>query len=109
MVFGSGQYTPGTSAGRRLLAHELAHVVQQGDITANIDRVEEDGATSGSLERHADLVADKVVGLPSGRAAVASRAHAQAISPPLTLGLRLQKKEAEKSAAPVKDYRSRRV
>ncbi len=29
VVFGQGQYTPGTREGRRLLAHELAHVVQQ--------------------------------------------------------------------------------
>ncbi|MGB9632210.1 MAG: DUF4157 domain-containing protein [Chloroflexaceae bacterium] len=32
VVFGAGQYAPGASAGRRLLAHELAHVVQQGDL-----------------------------------------------------------------------------
>jgi hypothetical protein len=30
IVFGSGQFAAGTTAGRRLLAHELAHVVQQG-------------------------------------------------------------------------------
>jgi hypothetical protein len=30
VVFGRGQYAPHTSAGRFLLAHELAHVVQQG-------------------------------------------------------------------------------
>ncbi len=30
VVFGPGQYAPGTGEGRRLLAHELAHVVQQG-------------------------------------------------------------------------------
>jgi hypothetical protein len=30
VVFNAGQYTPETSQGRRLLAHELAHVVQQG-------------------------------------------------------------------------------
>ena len=30
IVFGEGQYAPGMSNGRRLLAHELAHVVQQG-------------------------------------------------------------------------------
>jgi hypothetical protein len=30
IVFGPGQYAPETRAGRRLLAHELAHVVQQG-------------------------------------------------------------------------------
>lgn len=29
IVFGAGQYTSGTSTGRRLLAHELTHVVQQ--------------------------------------------------------------------------------
>jgi hypothetical protein len=29
VVFGAGQYSPQTSAGRSLLAHELAHVVQQ--------------------------------------------------------------------------------
>lgn len=29
IVFGAGQFRPGTMAGRRLLAHELAHVVQQ--------------------------------------------------------------------------------
>jgi hypothetical protein len=30
VVFGLGQYVPGTSTGLRLLAHELAHVIQQG-------------------------------------------------------------------------------
>jgi hypothetical protein len=29
VVFGDGSYAPGTNDGRRLLAHELAHVVQQ--------------------------------------------------------------------------------
>ena len=29
VVFGAGQYAPGMSEGRRLLAHELTHVVQQ--------------------------------------------------------------------------------
>ncbi|MFL6201387.1 MAG: DUF4157 domain-containing protein [Thermoanaerobaculia bacterium] len=30
VVFGAGQYTPDSDGGRRLLAHELTHVVQQG-------------------------------------------------------------------------------
>lgn len=30
IVFGSGRYQPGSTAGRSLIAHELAHVVQQG-------------------------------------------------------------------------------
>jgi hypothetical protein len=30
VVFAPGEYAPGTPRGRRLLAHELTHVVQQG-------------------------------------------------------------------------------
>jgi hypothetical protein len=30
IVFNSGQYAPGTETGKKLLGHELAHVVQQG-------------------------------------------------------------------------------
>jgi hypothetical protein len=32
IVFGAGRYRPDTEHGRRLLAHELAHVVQQGHV-----------------------------------------------------------------------------
>jgi hypothetical protein len=35
VVFGAGQYAPGTAAGQRLLAHELTHVVQQKFGTAS--------------------------------------------------------------------------
>jgi hypothetical protein len=34
IVFDSGEYAPGTSAGSRLLAHELSHAVQQGSVTS---------------------------------------------------------------------------
>jgi len=33
VVFGAGQYAPTTTTGRRLLAHELTHVMQQSDST----------------------------------------------------------------------------
>ena len=33
VVFGAGQYQPDAASGRRLLAHELTHVVQQGSFT----------------------------------------------------------------------------
>jgi hypothetical protein len=38
LVFGDGQFTPGTAPGRRLMAHELTHVVQQaaGPVTAAV-------------------------------------------------------------------------
>jgi hypothetical protein len=35
IVLGSNQYAPGTGEGRRLMAHELTHVVQQGGSTAS--------------------------------------------------------------------------
>ena len=35
MVFGAGQYRPGTVVGKRLLAHELMHVVQQNTAFEN--------------------------------------------------------------------------
>jgi len=31
IVFNEGEYAPGSSGGQELIAHELAHVVQQGD------------------------------------------------------------------------------
>jgi len=34
IVFGHGRYQPGTAEGRRLLAHELTHVAQQGHAAA---------------------------------------------------------------------------
>jgi hypothetical protein len=36
IVFGAGQYRPETSEGKRLLAHELTHVVQQNQGSANM-------------------------------------------------------------------------
>ena len=35
IAFAAGAFTPGTNSGRRLIAHELAHVVQHADATAN--------------------------------------------------------------------------
>src|SRR5947209_2778427 len=51
IVFAPGHYTPGTSACRRLLAHELAHVVQQR---------QHGGDASGDAERRADAAAADV-------------------------------------------------
>ncbi len=48
IVFGAGQYAPQTAPGRRLIAHELAHTVQQGaasllslqrDVTKDFDKL----------------------------------------------------------------------
>jgi len=36
VIFGRGEYRPGSTSGMRLLAHELAHVVQQGDSNGTV-------------------------------------------------------------------------
>jgi hypothetical protein len=38
VVFGEGRFSPGTASGRRLLAHELTHVVQQRAGAARVQR-----------------------------------------------------------------------
>jgi hypothetical protein len=63
IVFGAGQYTPDSAAGQRVLAHELAHVVQQtssngADAGVNTLRVGESGS---ALEREADAAAERVL------------------------------------------------
>jgi hypothetical protein len=54
IVFRGGAYSPGTQSGDRLLAHELAHVIQQRDgvVSAPVD-----GGPSDPLERAADAAA----------------------------------------------------
>jgi hypothetical protein len=63
VVFGTKQYAPGTSAGKRLLAHELTHVVQQRKAVqqAPLDISQEDN----SYEQEAALVASTVENKPS--------------------------------------------
>lgn len=64
IVFGDGQYTPGSPGGRRLLAHELAHVVQQSrSAPASPHRVSQAGDPA---EAEADRSAEAV--MSGGRA-----------------------------------------
>ncbi|HST57093.1 MAG TPA: DUF4157 domain-containing protein [Longimicrobium sp.] len=79
VVFGAGRYAPGSAEGRRLIAHELAHVVQQrGSASASIQPKLEVGAADHPAEREADLAARAVAGdaaVPAlaGRGAVLRR------------------------------------
>ena len=43
IVFGANRFAPDTAAGRELLAHELSHTIQQGQVT---------GVPSGTTSRH---------------------------------------------------------
>jgi hypothetical protein len=61
IVFGAGQYAPQTSAGRRLMAHELTHVVQQASGAArSLATSMEVGDPFDPSEREADAVADRI-------------------------------------------------
>jgi hypothetical protein len=59
VVFGTGRYAPGTAEGRRLLAHELTHVMQQGD-NGSLKRCDGLGSADDTYEHEANRVADSV-------------------------------------------------
>ncbi len=59
VVFASGQYSPHSSAGRRLLAHELTHVLQQDAYSQNLVGVR---WADAACERNADRASDCVLG-----------------------------------------------
>ena len=61
VVFGSGQYLPEAREGKRLIAHELSHVVQQQSIPGIFQRKLSIGSTTGSAELEADAVARAVM------------------------------------------------
>ena len=98
IVFGAGQYSPGTGEGSRLIAHELAHVIQNSHSAAIQPRAVSD--PNDVSEREAERAAESVISPASaGSAATATnfatssavlqRTPARKVScganPPLTL------------------------
>jgi hypothetical protein len=59
VVFNDGKYTPSTTEGKKLLAHELSHVVQQAG--ASSGRELKIGSENDASEREAEKTADHVV------------------------------------------------
>jgi hypothetical protein len=59
VVFGPGQYRPGSEQGRAVLAHELAHVVQQENVSVSMPG--QLGDPKDSAEGEADRVASQVM------------------------------------------------
>jgi Domain of unknown function (DUF4157) len=58
VVFGAGRYAPGSGEGRRLLAHELAHVVQQSGSGPALRASLAVGPVDAPEERAADAAAE---------------------------------------------------
>jgi len=68
VVFGAGQYTPGSHDGRRLIAHELTHVIQnRSSAGVNADTIIDENDPS---EREADVVSQAVA---AGHSAAVAR------------------------------------
>jgi len=59
IVFGAGEYTPATAEGKKLLAHELTHVVQQSNSAAS-DPASQIGLASDPAEVEAERMAERV-------------------------------------------------
>ena len=73
IAFGSGEYAPATAKGKRLLAHELTHVVQQSSIdNQSLSAQLRVGEADDPHEHEADRIADAVIGAasPVSRAAL---------------------------------------
>jgi hypothetical protein len=61
IVFGLGQYVPATHAGKRLLAHELTHSVQQEQIEGSkLDKLEITQPRD-AFEREADIISKAII------------------------------------------------
>lgn len=65
IFFKQGEYTPGTSGGRELIAHELTHVVQQNSTVQKDEQAVQTKLTLGQpgdqYEQEADSVAQAVI------------------------------------------------
>ena len=99
VVFGMGQYMPETMGGKRLLAHELTHVVQQNTFAfgSGMQKQLEVGTIDDMFEQEANTQASIVVA--SADSDTAQSEHLQSTRTP-GAAMRLQKPEADTSKAP---------
>jgi len=74
IVFGAGEYQPTTPQGNFMLAHEVAHTIQQGDAGGALQRKALDRSAPGDAhEVEADQAAQRVLGGEQGVAGDLSR------------------------------------
>ena len=96
IVFDSGQYRPESPQGRQLLAHELAHTIQQHGLQKSGGPIPTDNSGDYQhLEREADAAASTVMGRPPTAGAP--------ISPSRATQPRLSRAESTKPTSPGTD------
>ncbi|MGH9836398.1 MAG: eCIS core domain-containing protein [Blastocatellia bacterium] len=61
VVFGAGRYAPGTTAGKKLLAHELAHTIQQAGSGSVLQGKLNIGDANDRYEREADQAGENAL------------------------------------------------
>ncbi|HKV78351.1 MAG TPA: DUF4157 domain-containing protein [Candidatus Sulfotelmatobacter sp.] len=100
VAFASGEYRPGTLIGDALIAHELAHVVQQrrGGMADAPQRKSDDSA----LEQDADRAAAGAFACSSTQGLVGARSFWRGLAPTLRSGLRLSRCKDEKQKSEVR-------
>ncbi len=90
VVFGTGQYVPGTSAGQRLMAHELTHVMQQKSLqispsesigVTSDDRLESEAVAAANSDQAAPIVGLRQIHTPSIQCQDAGGGGAAAAAP----------------------------
>lgn len=94
IAFGAGEYQPGTLVGDALIAHELAHVVQQRGAGTSMDASAPQAKGDGeynSLEEDADMSAVGAIASMWGGAKGELKNLAQNAAPSMRSGLRLQR------------------
>jgi len=91
VAFGAGEYRPGTMVGDALIAHELAHVLQQGQATPQVSPQQEIANRYDSLEEDADQSAVHAVISTWNIVRAPFAKVSQAALPQLRSGLKLQR------------------
>ncbi len=103
IAFGTAEYRPGTPVGDALIAHELAHVVQQRSSNAAMAPISNHGSERSALEDDADEFAvEAVVAGMSGRRG-GSSGVARSAMPRLKSGLQLQRCSGRERKLNIKD------
>jgi len=100
IAFAHGEYKPGTPIGDALIAHELAHVVQQGAATQTNAPRFKGGGDYDTLESDADIAAVGAVARLWGGARGKLADIGQHATPRLKSGLRLQRCSHDKISTP---------
>jgi hypothetical protein len=81
VVFGRGEFAPGTPAGRRLLAHELTHVVQQTPLVARRQPLVQRAPDEAQVDAPAASTAESSPGSADGAAGAAVAAPGEGAAP----------------------------